>query len=835
MERATNAGFLVVTIEFDCRRPERLDENLAWTRSPNRDGDFSRSPFAGLDREFRRIREYRGFSIVFSGNKSLHFHFVFSTEHLLNVLCQALAVDRLADFRRASALLHNAHQIYWDHVHDTFVRILNPSLPADRRLRSLTQWRRAPWGIRLLEEDSVLGFPSGTQVPQLVIRQKILRRAPEGNAGFFVPECFSLAHPVGTSHRRGPGIEVVGLNDSSIIELLGEICSAEWGEWPKPVGVCIQNGEWLFRFRNHEHDRNPSTIVLGSYRQLQLNGDHRFGERQFYLPDQMTAQELGNHLAERLGWQPQDCRGQGNPLVLEPVTMADRERAIRDYRAILWREVAQRSDLGMVSLVVSVEGAGKTTAHLNILASEALEDALAHDDEVERFSAFAFRSRNQANGKAREFGRTHSVRVIKTFWEHYADACLAEAQDAIPREQFDETRPSDILGQIRQFQPDVFARLERVRDDLWTAAARFDGGCTLLSLTHRAAQLWHSTVLTRAWHHPEFEPWGSHEQHAALRARFRLNRIVFDDCEAEDFIHILPVTIYEFLSAQQQRHKDWRNIPRTKRMAVYHRLREEIPSRRITNFDSFDEMMRLDLATLEPVNVDFNAIPFGYDATDTGIYRQRHGDQYFVGPKPWLTENPAEFTFLTTESLVAAVIEGAFRKISSRGRAAGRPVIKYALDRVPPIYPVKVPMKFDRRAAADRNRDRRISALAAELVTGNDDTIVIADGVEGVQNVTTFQGMKGQNGLADKDVFIIPTCLAPEKFAELNVIGRWLGIADVIDRYYDDQLNQAVGRNRGFRLSNLRPTKTQVVTSSRLWHQVLKRNNRNRRAMLFIA
>jgi hypothetical protein len=125
--------------------------------------------------------------------------------------------------------------------------------------------------------------------------------------------------------------------------------------------------------------------------------------------------------------------------------------------------------------------------------------------------------------------------------------------------------------------------------------------------------------------------------------------------------------------------------------------------------------------------------------------------------------------------------------------------------------------------------------LAAELVTGNDDTIVIADGVEGVQNVTTFQGMKGQNGLADKDVFIIPTCLAPEKFAELNVIGRWLGIADVIDRYYDDQLNQAVGRNRGFRLSNLRPTKTQVVTSSRLWHQVLKRNNRNRRAMLFIA
>jgi hypothetical protein len=77
----------------------------------------------------------------------------------------------------------------------------------------------------------------------------------------------------------------------------------------------------------------------------------------------------------------------------------------------------------------------------------------------------------------------------------------------------------------------------------------------------------------------------------------------------------------------------------------------------------------------------------------------------------------------------------------------------------------------------------------------------------------TFQGMKGQNGFADKDISIILTCLNPEKFAELNVIGQWLGIHDVIDRHYDDQLNQAVGRNRGFHLSDKRSTKTQVITA----------------------
>lgn len=353
----------------------------------------------------------------------------------------------------------------------------------------------------------------------------------------------------------------------------------------------------------------------------------------------------------------------------------------------------------MVSLIVSVEGIGKTTANLGILANQALDDALAHDDGVERFSGFAFRSRGQANEKAQEFGRSHPVRVIKTFWEHYTEACSAEGQGPIPRDEFEEARPSDILGRIWQAQPEVFARLERARAALWTIPGRFDGGSTLLCLTHKAAQLWPSGVLTRAWHHPDFDPLGPGEHHACLRDRFRLNRIVFDDCEADDFLHILPESSYEFLVRQQTRYRDWRNIPRPRRLEVFHRLHDEIPRRRMPDFDLFDELMRLDLSILEPVEVNFDAIPFGYDNSKTGIYRQRHGDKYYIGPKPWLADNPAEFTFLTTESLVAKVIEGAFQKLSHPGR---RPVMEFILDQVPPIYPVKVPMQFDRRAAADR-------------------------------------------------------------------------------------------------------------------------------------
>jgi hypothetical protein len=534
----------------------------------------------------------------------------------------------------------------------------------------------------LPEDDSLLGLPLGTPVPQLVLRERILPRAPRGNGGFLVPESFCLADPVRTIRRRSEGVShIAEFDEPSMVDLAAEICSAEWGEWPRPVGVNVQNGEWLFRFRNHEHDRNPSSIVLGDHRRLQLCGRHGLGERRFFPPDQMTAQELGNHLAERLGWQPLEAHSRpgGLPLLQAPdelprfqdfsqpdrivvpeAAVADHEAAKRAYRDFLRRQMAQNSD-GIVSIVTSVEGIGKTTACLPMLAFQALEDAMAHNDGLERFAGFAFRSRHQAREKAEEFSRTHQVRVIKTFWEHYGDACLAEGESPIPRDEFDDANASDILHRVRLSHPGVLERLERTRAGLWAAPARFDGGCTLLCLTHKAAQLWPSGVLTRAWHHPDFDPFGSDQNHAVLRDRFRLNRIVFDDCEADDFVHLLPESTFDFLSRQQARHADWRNIPRPRRLAVYRRLLDDIPRRQMPDFDNFDELMRLNLGVLEPVAVDFDAIPFGYDNSRTGIYRQRHGDKYYLGPKPWLADNPAEFTFLTTESLVEKVIGGALQ------------------------------------------------------------------------------------------------------------------------------------------------------------------------------
>ena len=188
--------------------------------------------------------------------------------------------------------------------------------------------------------------------------------------------------------------------------------------------------------------------------------------------------------------------------------------------------------------------------------------------------------------------------------------------------------------------------------------------------------------------------------------------------------------------------------------------------------------------------MNFDAIPFGNDNKPTGIYNGKHGKRYHVGPKPWLSGTSAHLTFVTTEALTAEVIEAALR------RGKGSRLVRVDLRDVPGVYPIKVPTFIDPRAGADNAEGERVSVLAREIMEAGENAIVISDGVKGVDGVLSFQSAKGVNGLEDKDVFIIVTNLNPEKYAELNVLGQWLGKDDVIALHYQDQIDQAVGRNR---------------------------------------
>jgi hypothetical protein len=830
--RLTNIGFLIVTLEFDGSTQAHFEEQLSWLR-----GD--EMAFAAVDRELCKYKDYRGYCAVYSGNKSIHFHFIFSTEHFVNAPFDATANERLLNIHHEAPLMDNAHKIYWDEVNLAFASILQPSIQPDQSLRSAVQWRRTPWGTRKLEEPSqILGLQEGATVPQIVIRERIRERAPKGASDYLIAPAFSPSTPrSGSSESRRASQIVPRKMPNELIALVQEECAAEWGEYPKPVRVSQRNGDWAINFQNDAEDCNPSSVVIGDYRCLEICGKNAIPAKRLFLPDHMTANELVDHLLRRIGQNvtpretdttqrfPTTIYCRCSPVIdkfaerieksfPEPFTTMSIDELKATYRKKLALSCMQSRAFDKV-IIQSGEGIGKTSALLPILIEEARDDACVLDaNGAQHFAGMAFRSHEQVIKKAEELvAEGYSVFVYRSFWDYYEEACVRQRETPLPR---DGKSTFAVYQDIMKYQLNVFRVLEQTRKALWSSCS-FSGVSTTLLMTHKAAQTWDDGSFSRAWHHPDFHPISTNEEVRALKKQMQLRRVVIDDPESDDFIYIIPEATFQFLNHLHTAFPDWRNRPNSERTLIYRDMSEknEIPGNQIRQFEDLDELMRVTLSTLDRVTVDFNRIPYGYDQNDKGIYRRQNGCVFYLGAKSWPFAKTRSFTFLTTENLVTNTIIGSTAKYRSQGNAASMP-FSLRLDGLNGMYPIRIPVEIDRRA-----KKFDIRHLASEIILKNPNAVVIADMVQCVESVINFQTMKGQNGLDGRDIYIVPTCLSPFQYSELNVLGKWLDMPNIIGEYYHDQLNQAVGRNRGFRddLSGL--TKTVIVTSNRLFKNVL--------------
>jgi hypothetical protein len=394
--RGTNAGLIIVTHEIDTESLAEFEEVLAWTRGST--GDFDKSPFAELDRRLCGCHEYRGYSIVYSGRRSLHFHFLFQTKHLCNAPWEADASQRKDAGLETAALMRNAHDLYWDHACTAIEEILDPPRPVDPQMRSLTKWRRMPWAIRTIEEGkdcSFLNLREGDRIPQLVIHEHLRGRAGQ-NSTLLVPKTFSTRHPVkiaSTAQAGTPTDLAARANTPEIILLLQEQCRQEWGpEFPKPVRVGIQDGQPIIKFQNHEEDRNPSSYVLGDYRKLVIQGNNG-PPGDWFLPDHMTAAEFYGFTARRCGatrvsvaaWESQPpprpwMKSNGKSDYVSKFVIAHPVgdfTEIRDHqRGLLRWQIGQVRVWCGSYLIKSAEGFGKTSSHFGYIENDMLDIAM---------------------------------------------------------------------------------------------------------------------------------------------------------------------------------------------------------------------------------------------------------------------------------------------------------------------------------------------------------------------------------------------------------------------------------------------------------------------------
>ena len=87
---------------------------------------------------------------------------------------------------------------------------------------------------------------------------------------------------------------------------------------PRPVEVNRQKDEWIFKFRNHSDDKNPSTFVLGNLSEIAAQWEPQF-QGEFSLPRWHDGSRNRGHLAMRFG-QSLACRGR---LIEGPRTRLD--------------------------------------------------------------------------------------------------------------------------------------------------------------------------------------------------------------------------------------------------------------------------------------------------------------------------------------------------------------------------------------------------------------------------------------------------------------------------------------------------------------------------------
>jgi hypothetical protein len=206
-----------------------------------------------------------------------------------------------------------------------------------------------------------------------------------------------------------------------------------------------------------------------------------------------------------------------------------------------------------------------------------------------------------------------------------------------------------------------------------------------------------------------------------------------------------------------------------------------------------------------------DAVPYGCDRSDTGIYRSETGKLFYLGVQDWFGSMTGRLNFLTTEWLMTEIVRAAYRKGATAKN--GKRQVRLACKHIEPpseLFPIPVEVFLDKRASA-----RRVVELSHEITDANPNAFVICNGVEGEDRVLTFQKAKGANHLIDKDIYVIVTHLRPDHYSRLNVVAQWLGIPDVIRAYYRDQIAQAVGRNQGFR-ATANARKAVVITSPKL-------------------
>ncbi|MEO0486896.1 MAG: hypothetical protein AAF092_13410 [Pseudomonadota bacterium] len=828
-QRIANDGWWVLTFEVDAESQAELEAQLDW---------FSGKPenceFGSVHEHFSRYADYRGYCAVFSGNKSLHIHTLWSIEHLDKAQWSAKTRHHPELYQGdvIPAALGPLHRHLWAEAAKVINAALGTTLVFDARLSSYVQKRRMPNGTRYYQgEPNLHGFKTGDSFPQIVVQEHVSRRAfPRASVRTFATveaanELYK-ATPKGRSKPSNSRIAKDG--EPELLASLADYLRGAWGEYPKPVSLSYNGEHNEVFFKNDAADTHPNSYMRGDYRRL-LPAGRGAPKSALFLPGDLTLDETlqlivpedSNVQVERGFDFRHRLRGPvGRFMTRASNTKTTQARARQVFRESVWKDG--------LSFVQAPEGSGKTHALFEWTPDERRdEDAARYDSArmagvepawVRGLLVYTFADYAAIKDKRVELDdiaeKPNSAVVLRSVSDLYSAACAdLGITQRISTEEAGRRGYRCRLEAVMHLQPDVYAKMRVYRDDAWrlpsTGAVAFNPNATVF-MVHALFQNWDTSFFNRAFLHPEFSDAFDPDTVQIYRNQMAPWRCVYDEVTANDLIDVVKEWQVVFAQKVASRvradtGKEWTEAPLAGRVAAFDAEVSAQSRAGSVDFESVDGLIRSNPGQQHRVVLNTDVFHFGKGSADKNIYNGCHGEAYFCIPRRWLTKRQCPMVVITAEDLPRLVMEHLKR---SEATMSGTRIINLSV--APYLSQDIVPLMFTEESRSPRGPDPysdekpNVVTLADDLLRNAGFDFVISNHLQGIdpsfdQQTSSHAGVRGRNDLAGQRIGTIVTYPSVEQFAGLIALGTYIDLPSVVKVAYRDMIYQDLGRNLGFR------------------------------------
>jgi hypothetical protein len=785
-ERTYNAGFTIYTNEFDSLP---LDDQLGIIWS----GRLKR-----IDAELRRYRDYRGYEVVYSGGKSLHFHFCFDLRHLKRALSVAGNSSYRDNWSRdlPDCLLRAAYAANWDRLASVFCDIAGidrNQFPPDPSLQWWEQLRRCPWALRQVRGAHPLGLPSGYRITQPVLASDIFQNAKRNSTEWFHdPDRLGELSRGEQVRRQKTFIQQDFTVSSGELELFERHAAVMFRqiigtEYPKFAHYEVNETGLKCFFHNDLCDKKPSSFCEGNRSRISLQGRYGFDADGVVLsatPNQIFDWIVSNHRV--VGDPPAD------DWIMRRYKAAVHDRAsltafMEDHLGdIVGSETYPRV------LIRGPQGCGKSTKTMTKLPA-----IYTNDRGV---IAFSSPSIAQAEEKIETFERVNQDDRFVPFL--YLSLTALYGMFCPPDERIThldvlEEGGSSWLHAIHERQPYVYERMCAYRSRLFDL--RDSGRIPVLFVTHETLRQHANENTTRIFYARDFgdrwfEPMPKDQRITWKLHLLRQNdfhRVIVDEVTAHDLVSIHTDEVVEWVHGCKIAIGFEQTEDSAERYAKFIAHLSEHPCPGMT-WNLLLDVLGCEYTPEHLVEVSGGEVPFD----DTrGIYAAMVGDRYYVRPRGWWNQF-WRVTLLTTEAVPTRIIEKIEKEAASRGELQD--------DRFK-IYEFGLPASSHDVVTIELHRACKKKTLAALVRAYRDaypDAEIISDMVKNrisEFSVTTHLSAKGSNAYIGSDIVAFSNALSPALFGELGALNTRFSRSDLVRLFYVDRFEQTSGRNRGFR------------------------------------